>query len=330
MKLSVICPTYNAEKLIGRSLQSWLGQDIPKDEYEIIVVDRNSGDKTQEIVTGFSEKDNNVKLVISPPRTSTQRNNGIKASTGKVILFLDDDSIPELQNHFKAGLKFIGDHSEIDIVGGPQVDSPNDRFFARAAGAAMSSLFGSFVIASRYRRMKQTFDADEFCLTSANVFVRKEVFGSIGGFNETLYPGEDPEFFARAKKNGIRMAFAPELAVQHSRRPTLKAFCKQHFKYGQTRVLKERIAKTPFPQNAMFLVPSAFFIYILLLPPLSQIGTVLLWPAAIYALLAVLFALPAAVYSKVPLVVFLVPFLFFAMHVSYGAGFLYGLIKTKI
>lgn len=329
MKVTIICPTYNSAKLLPRSLQSWVNFNFPKEDYEILICDRNSEDKTKEIVEEFSKFNSNVYYVLSQPRTSTQRNTGIEHAKANIIVFFDDDSYAE-PAHLKKGLEFLQDHPDYDIIGGPQVDSPEDKFFAKAAGAAMSSLFGSFIIAKRYKKMKQTLDADEFYLTSANVFIRKKVFDKIGSFDETLYPGEDPEFFARAKKNSIKMAFDPALAVQHSRRPNLKAFCKQHFKYGQTRVLKEKITKTPFPQNLMFITPPLFLIYILLLPVLSQINKILLWPAILYVALAIIFAFPAALYKKIPFAILLIPLLFFSMHVSYGAGFLYSLIKTKL
>ncbi|RPJ56416.1 MAG: glycosyltransferase, partial [Dehalococcoidia bacterium] len=48
--VSVIIPAYNREKMIGRTLQSFLNQDYPKHLYEIIVADNNSTDATREVV----------------------------------------------------------------------------------------------------------------------------------------------------------------------------------------------------------------------------------------------------------------------------------------
>ena len=328
MKLSVVCPTYNSEKLLPRALQAWVEQGFPKDEYEITIVDRNSEDKTQQTVKEFSEKHENVKLLISQPRTSTQRNNGVRSAKSDVILFFDDDSVPE-KSHFETGLKFLNENPHIAILGGPQVDSQHDGFFAKSAGAAMGSFFGSFTMAQRYKKTKTNLDADEFSLTSANVFVRKKVFDEIGGFDESIYPGEDPEFFARAKKNGVRMAFSPEIAVQHSRRPNLKLFCKQHYKYGYNRVLKEKISKSSFLNNILFSIPSLFLIYILLLPVLAILSFKLLIPIALYGFFALAFAFPAGLEKKLPLAIPIIPFLFFAMHASYGAGFLMAMLKLR-
>ena len=326
MKATIVCPTFNSEKFLHRSLQSWAEFDFPKSDYEILICDRNSSDKTKEIVEEFKKKYPHIKYIESLPRTSTQRNNGIKNAKGSVIVFFDDDSVAD-HNYLNTGLEFLEQHPEIGIAGGPQVDSPHDRFFARAAGTAMSSFFGSFTMSSRYKKTKLDFDACEFNLTSANVFIRKEILDKIGGFDESLYPGEDPEFFARAKLRGIKMAFNPELAVQHSRRPDLQAFCKQHFKYGYVRVLKEKISKSKFPANLVFFVPSLFLIYILTLPFVFLLNKNLALPALLYAAGACVFSIEAAAYKKNWLALPLVPFLFFAMHISYGAGFLRGLMK---
>lgn len=326
MKLTIICPTFNSAKVLGRSLRSWLGQDYPKDQYEILIIDRSSLDDTKQIVEEFSKTHKNLKYVESPPRTSTQRNNGIKIANGDTILLFDDDSVPE-PGHFRNGVKFLEENKEIDIVGGPQVTSSEDGFFAQAAGAAMTSFFGSFTMARRYRKSKPDFNADEFSLTTANVFIRKSVFGKIGGFDETMYPGEDPEFFARAKTNKIKMAFLPDIAAQHGRRTNLKAFMKQHFNYGMARPSKEKLAKTPFPKNLMFAIPSFFLIYCFLLPGLLAMNILFAVPPIFYLAAAFLFGIWAAANNKIPLALPLMPFLFFFMHASYGAGYLSGLFK---
>ncbi len=327
MKLAVICPTFNSARLIGRSLQSWLRQDFPEEALEVFIIDKNSTDNTKDIIAEISK--NQVKYIAADVKPSAARNTGVKLANANTVLFFDDDSVAE-PDHFKNGLKFLEEHPEIDIVGGPQVDSPHDGFFAKSAGAAMGSFFGSFTMAQRYKKTKANYDADEFSLTSANIFVRKKVFDKIGGFDESIYPGEDPEFFARAKKNDVKMAFLPEIAIQHSRRPTLKLFCKQHYKYGYNRVFKERLSKTPFPQNLLFCIPSLFLIYLLMLPFIFLLNKFFAFPALIYVAGSCIFAAEAAAYKKNWLALPLVPFLFLAMHLSYGAGFLHGLLKTKI
>ena len=188
-----------------------------------IFCDRNSSDKTKAVVEEFSKKHANVRYVLSRPRTSTQRNTGIKNAKGSVIVFFDDDSVAD-HNYLNTGLEFLEQHPEIGIAGGPQVDSPHDRFFARAAGTAMSSFFGSFTMSSRYKKTKLDLDAGEFNLTSANVFIRKEILDKIGGFDESLCALEDIEFGVRLANKGHRIMLDKTIQNTHDHPFGLKKF----------------------------------------------------------------------------------------------------------
>ncbi|MBI4095848.1 MAG: glycosyltransferase, partial [DPANN group archaeon] len=247
---------------------------------------------------------------------------------GETVIFFDNDSVAQ-QNYLKTLFKFLADHPEIDIVGGPQTNSAEGSFFARAGGATLTSFFGTFTMSSRYKKTKLNLGADEFSLTTANVAIRKKIFGKIAPFNTNIYPGEDPELFARAKNSGFKIAFDPEIAVTHGRRPTLKAFCKMFFVYGRTRVIKEQATPTPFPKSLLFALPSLFLISLFALPLLSYFTKLFLLPFAVYILAAVSFSVEAAIYNRVPLAFLILPFLFICVHVCYGAGYLVGLTKKK-
>jgi glycosyltransferase involved in cell wall biosynthesis len=88
-KVSVIIPTYNREKLIGRAIESVLAQTYT--DFEIIVVDDGSKDNTKVVVQQYK---GNIKYVYQPNGgSSSARNRGIKESTGEYIAFLDSDDI---------------------------------------------------------------------------------------------------------------------------------------------------------------------------------------------------------------------------------------------
>ena len=53
MKASLIIPVYNAEDYIERSVESALSQDFPKEDYEVLVIDDGSTDRTPEILKSF-------------------------------------------------------------------------------------------------------------------------------------------------------------------------------------------------------------------------------------------------------------------------------------
>src|SRR3989344_7895011 len=192
MKISIViavAPNRDAEVL-----SSLKNVDYPKKNYEVIVV------------KGLNPSEN--------------RNNGVKKAKGDIIAFIDDDAIVH-KDILKNAERFFNKYKNIDIIGGPQLTPKNDKWFARISGYALESYFGANKMSKRYKIGKLDFDADENSLTSANCFVRKNVFKKINGFNVKLFPGEDPEFFAMAKKNGFKIAYAPNVVIYHRRRASL-------------------------------------------------------------------------------------------------------------
>ncbi|MGK3116956.1 glycosyltransferase [Pseudomonas corrugata] len=92
--VSIIMPSYNAEALIGKSIQSVIDQAY--DDWELIVVDDCSKDSTRQVVQSFVEKDSRVKLIPLDRNNgapAAPRNIGVRNATGSWIAFLDADDI---------------------------------------------------------------------------------------------------------------------------------------------------------------------------------------------------------------------------------------------
>ena len=90
--ISVVIIVRNAQDTIGNALESLMKQTLPKDNFEVTVVDNNSTDNTREIVKRYP-----VKLVIEEEvgNYGKLRNRGIKESKGAIIAFTDADGLPE-------------------------------------------------------------------------------------------------------------------------------------------------------------------------------------------------------------------------------------------
>ena len=165
-------------------------------------------------------------------------------------------------------------------------------------------------------------------MTSANCFVRKDDFKKIGGFNTNLFPGEDPEFFARAKNKGYLIAYNPDLIVYHKRRATYKEFFKQFYKYGNTRLKKEQYVKSK--NGFLFFLQALFTVYFI---PLLLLGIILhkifLMPLVIYGMFALIASVYESVRNNYLYGVILIPFLYMSMHIAYGCGILVSLIKNS-
>ena len=270
-------------------------------------------------------KENYEFIVEYGTNASENRNRGIQKAKYDILCFLDDDA--ELPKDYLKNIeKFFKKNPEIDVVGGPQLTPKSDPFFAKVSGYILSSFLGTHKMSNRYKKGELNLDADESYLTSANLIIKKSVFTKTHGYNTTIWPGEDPELICRLKRLGFKIAYSPEIIVYHKRRPTFKGFFKQFFNYGRNyvnykkRILKERI-------SLLHWMPSLFILYLILLPLLYYNHIVFTIPFILYLILVLIFSIHITIskkhYSAFPYL----PFLFFAIHISYGLGLFRGLIK---
>lgn len=101
-KFSIIIPVYNKEKYIKSCLESVVVQTI--NDYEVVIVNDGSTDKSEEIIKEYLKKYKNFKYINQVNQgLSIARNNGVKEAKGEYIIFLDsDDSIePKLLENLK-------------------------------------------------------------------------------------------------------------------------------------------------------------------------------------------------------------------------------------
>lgn len=92
LRLSIIVPVYNVEQYIKKCLISCLDQDLDKSEYEIIVVDDGSKDKSAEIVKDIAQNTSNIILIHQKNGgLSSARNTGLAMAKGEYVWFVDSD-----------------------------------------------------------------------------------------------------------------------------------------------------------------------------------------------------------------------------------------------
>jgi len=92
LKLTVIVPLYNSVALVSRCLESIVCQEIPADEYEVIVVDDGSTDGGGDVVDDFSRNHPQVKVIHQPNAgVSAARNRAIAMAKGRFLQFVDAD-----------------------------------------------------------------------------------------------------------------------------------------------------------------------------------------------------------------------------------------------
>lgn len=114
--ISVIIPTFNAEKTIERAVDSVLKQTYQN--FEIIICDDCSTDKTWDILKKLREKDKRIKVYQNEKnaKSAYTRNKAISKSQGKFIMQLDDDDYCHEERMMKQ-YTFLNNHPSIDFVG---------------------------------------------------------------------------------------------------------------------------------------------------------------------------------------------------------------------
>jgi hypothetical protein len=267
-------------------------------------------------------KKQSINLIkIEGVNPSKNRNEGIKKAKSELIAFTNAHSIIS-DDWSREVISFFKKNKNVDIVGGPQLTPEKDSFFSKASGVALQSIFGSSTSSNRYKRTRLK-EASEADVTSANLICKKRVFKKVE-FDESIYPGEDPNFIRDAKAKKFKVFYSPDIIVYNSRRSNIKSFIKQIFLYGKFRAIDLTIFQNI--KNPSFLIPSIFLIYLMIVPTLLALSIYFIVPLALYISMNISFSIFESLRSKLKYIV-LLPLLFVTIHISYGAGFIYGKIS---
>jgi GT2 family glycosyltransferase len=196
-----IVAAYNAEATLAAAIDSVLRQGYG--DWEVIVVDDGSTDRTLEIARAYSERDGRVKVLTQANAgAAAARNSAIKRARSTFIAYLDaDDMLAD--NHLSVMLDLMRLHPGFDIYS-------SDGVFVRADGST-EPVFGyeKIVFLTIEDLLK------ECLILGGGALVRGEVLRSLGGFREHMY-GEDYDLWLRALASGYTHVATPErLYVYH-------------------------------------------------------------------------------------------------------------------
>ena len=203
--VSIIIPTKNEEKVIGRTL-AHLRDSLPKDDYEIIVVDDESADRTAEIARAYA--DQVLVRVGEVHGIARGKNAGAKRARGEFVVFLDADCEPEKPAEFfkKALALFDADPRIAGLTCSLKVFPSLATFGDRVVFAGVNLTF-RFI----NNILRGGGGSGEFQM------VRRSIFDAVQGFNENLPVAEDQDFFQRVARHG-RVRMEPSLVVWHTSR----------------------------------------------------------------------------------------------------------------
>lgn len=209
MRLSIIIPTFNEEKLLPRLLSS-IGSQTFKD-CEVIVADADSTDRTREVAERFGAR------VVEGGLPGPGRNKGAEAANGDVLLFLDADVILPDVRWLKSKMDQF-DRRGLDC--GTCLIKPMSK---KLIDKLSHGVFNAHMLSMQLLKAH----APGFC-----IFAKKTLHQGIRGFDEDIKLAEDHDYVLRASRLGrFRVLFGRgiKVSVRRFERDGRAAIFKKYF-----------------------------------------------------------------------------------------------------
>ena len=328
IKVSVIIPCRNEVSFIEQVLLSVINGKRAGLEIEVIVADGMSDDGTREIICRIGKAYPQVRLLDNPEQIVPYAlNRAIEASHGEVIVRMDahaeypDDYVWSLVNSLI--------ETGADNVGGIWKIVPGDNTLeAKVAAIASANRFG---VGNAYYRIGS--DKHREVDTVPFGCYRRHVFNSIGLFDTDMVRNQDDEFNARLRKMGGKIILIPSIVIRYFARPTIRQLGTMFYQYAYFKPLGN--LKTGQITTFRQLGPPALVGGWLLMAGLSIFfntprgGLVIL--SLLYLSFIYLIALKEAIaHGLGGRGLTLLGRCFLTMHISYGFGYLKGLLDFSL
>lgn len=266
--VTVVIPAYRRPEKLARAVRSIIAQDLPPEQFELIVVDSSPDETNLRIVNDLAVTATcSVRCLRKQPEgPGPSRNLGAREGRGTFIAFMDSDCEAE-PDWLRHGIAAFDEH--VGLVQGrtiPEEGVPHTPF-------------------NYYIRVEE----ESFLYETANIFYRKEIFDQVGGFMADLMPnaerpvgGEDVDLGWRVKHAGWESRFAARATVRHEvvRLTAWRWLCNPRL-YIMPRVLRKYPEVRRFFYRGYFLEEAHVWLV------LAVIGVALsfvAWPAALLVL----------------------------------------------
>jgi len=326
--VSIIVPCFNEQATILGLLSALDGQTYQRSAMEVIIADGMSTDNTRPLVASFSAQHPDLVIVLidNPDRIiPAALNRAIETARGEIIVRLDAHSwpYPDYVEKCVASLQAgLGEN-----VGGVwEIRAINEHWIARSIAEAAGHPLGVGDALYRYATKSSYVDTVPF-----GAF-KRDLLAQIGFFDETLLANEDYEFNTRIRKSGGRIWLDPAISSVYYTRASLGSLAKQYWRYGywKWQMLKRYPETLRWRQG----LPPVFVLSLLLgvilaffLPVFRYFIVVEI--IAYFSILGVA-SLERAWRRRQPSLLAGIPLAIATMHLSWGAGFLWSIIRNMI
>lgn len=317
-RVTILMPVRNEALHLATTLTSLLAQDLPPEQFEIVVMDGRSIDGTRAILAEFAARDARVRWFDNPGViVSTALNLGFSHARGEWIARADGHST-YAPDYLRCALAAAA-ASGADVVGGPMVAAGDLTPFQHSLAAALGSRFGmggaAFHFADRSGPAESVY---------LGVY-RADALRRFGPFHEQLVRDEDDEWFARARRRGATIWLDASIRSRYSPRRNWRSLLRQYFEYGLYKPSALRCVRGSL--RARQLAPSALLLA-LFLPVLAGIPALAAAAALAYAcVLATAATATRGERQRGSSSLLRFAGVLATMHLGYGTGFLAGLFR---
>ncbi|HXW71850.1 MAG TPA: glycosyltransferase family 2 protein [Methylocella sp.] len=320
--VSVIMPIRNESNFIGRSLGAVLTQDYLHQFLEVLIADGMSVDGTPEAIARVAEAHPEIPVTVienTGAIVSTGFNLALARARGGVIVRIDGHTIiaPDYIRQCVIALQRSG----ADNVGG-RMDAVGQTRFGEAVSLATSTPFGVGGASFHYSEREAWVDT-----VYMGAWPRR-VFDRVGAFDEEQVRNQDDEFNYRLRESGGRILLSPSIKSRYYTRSTPTALWQQYYEYGYWKV--RVMQKHPWQMRPRQFVPPFFAAALLVSSGLAPFFAAAQWGLGLAVGCYTAANLTASAMTSRWRNWRLLPLLtlaFAILHLSYGLGFLSGLVR---
>lgn len=248
--VSVLVPAHNEALVVQRTVRSLLNFDYPKDKYEIIVINDNSSDNTENIIADLaSEFPDNRLMCVSTDKVvggtgkSNALNIGFSVAAGSVIAIYDADNTPEPK-----ALRLLVEN----LVADPKAGAVIGKFRTRNRNASLLSRFVNIETLS-HQCMNQAgrFFFFKLCtIPGTNYVIRRSIVEAVGGWDVKAL-SEDTEISFRIYRMGYYIKLLPQAVTWEQEPHLLPVWFRQRVRWAKGNIyVMMKNFKYTFDRNA--------------------------------------------------------------------------------
>lgn len=196
--VSVIMAAYNAERHISASIESVINQTYAN--FELLVINDGSSDRTQSIIEEFCKRDSRIKLINNDKNLFVikSRNIGIENAKGKYLAILDADDLA-FPNRLEKQVEFLENNPDVFLIGSSAhiIDENN-------------TICNDFIALTDYHELKRNILKNNLFYHSSILFRNEKVF-----YREKMIYSEDYDLILRLFSEGKKIVNLPDNLISY-------------------------------------------------------------------------------------------------------------------